>query len=137
MYAILKLTGFGPVFVCIPKLRIQYAETLQRRPIFRNVITATLFLSVLRFYQRRNDFLLHAFCIMPDHYHLVMELGRIRSLSRILNNIHSAFVTSMDGKTERKTRYWSGNTWDVWIRNEEMYWQKVAYTLLIPGAQDS
>lgn len=124
------------------KIRIPWAEsnivflsctTFQRRPIFRDFITAELLLSALKFYERRKDFLLHAYCVMPDHYHLVMELQRVRSISRILNKVHSSFVTSMEGRgNPAKQRFWSRNAWDVWIRNEEMYWQKVAYTLLNP-----
>src|SRR5437773_2321550 len=112
------------------RLRIQNADsgivfigssTLQRRPTFAEPLSAELLLSILRFYERRGDFLLHAFCIMPDHYHLVLEMRKVRLLSRILNNIHSAFVYNMAGKRKTNVRYWSRHTWDVWIRNEAMY----------------
>ena len=31
-----------------------------------------------------------------------------------------------------KIKIWQGDSWDEVIRNEEMYWQKIAYTLLNP-----
>ena len=33
---------------------------------------------------------------------------------------------------ERKHKIWQGNCWDTVIRNERMYWQKIAYVLLNP-----
>ncbi len=108
--------------------------TFQQRPIFRNDRNASLLIDALRYYEQRGDIQLHAFCVMPNHYHTVVELMRVDSVSQVIHRTHSLFVELLrrEDVIARKQRVWSRRTWDVWIRNEDMYWQKIAYTLLNP-----
>lgn len=46
-----------------------------------------LFIDVLRDYRRKNDFLLHAFVMMPTHIHLLITPAPARSLEKCIQFI--------------------------------------------------
>ena len=48
-----------------------------------------------------------------------------------MNSITATQINQTLGN-ERKVNIWQGNPWDKVIRNSEMYWQTIAYTLLNP-----
>ena len=56
------------------------ALTAQRRRLFQVTATAKLLEQTIRDYHSRGKFLLHAFVIMPDHFHaLIAPARRCRS----------------------------------------------------------
>lgn len=105
--------------------------TFQRRKLFSRLENAELLIRLLHEGQSRYDYRIYAFCIMPDHYHALLEFGGRCDLSVMLHRIHSYFAHSVQSQSP-KARVWSRRAWDVWIRSEWMYWQKVAYILLNP-----
>jgi putative transposase len=109
------------------------STTHLRKPIFRDSQCSLLFIDILKRYEARGIFRIHTYCVMPDHYHILIELARGVTIRMVLQRIHSRFVWEhFSGRDNLKTRIWSRKTWDVWIRSEWMYWQKVAYILLNP-----
>ena len=63
-----------------------------------------------------------------------MNVGSEKTISQILHAVNSYTSTLINQQMEckPKVRIWEGNPWDEVIRDEEMYWQKIAYTLLNP-----
>ena len=94
------------------------SNTEERRPFFRHERWAKLFLETLYGY-RPERFLLHAFVLMPDHFHLIFTPSA--SLELALQCIKGGF--SFRAKREFK---WIGGIWvtgysDHRIRGEEDY----------------
>ena len=85
-------------------------------------------------YERAYQFRLDAYSVLPDHYHAVLAVGTAKSISQILHAVHSYTATLINRKLGHGTKVpiWQGSAWDEVIRDEDMYWQKVAYTLLNP-----
>lgn len=110
------------------------ATVYRRQRIFSNPIVAQRFIEVIKLCERRKDLSIHAYCVIPDHYHAVIELAGQKTLSQILHSIHSYFVHFYfkDILQSPNTLKIFNRAWDEWIRNERMYWQKIAYTLLNP-----
>jgi putative transposase len=57
----------------------------KRVPLFQNAHSARIFLETLEAYRERNAFRLHAYAIMPDHYHFLLwfpEKGGFRGFLR-------------------------------------------------------
>jgi putative transposase len=48
------------------------SSTWQRRALFQSEKLPRLCLMVLYHYRRQSQFLLHAFVLMPDHFHLLL-----------------------------------------------------------------
>ncbi len=87
-----------------------------------------------RHYEAAYRFDLHTYCVLPDHYHVVLSVGEEKTISQILHAVNSYVVTLVSQRLGRQTKIkvWEGRPWDEVIRDEEMYWQKVAYVLLNP-----
>ncbi len=57
-------TGYSTYFI--------RASTFQRERLFQSERMARLFLDVLFYYRSRDSYLLHAFVLMPNHFHLLL-----------------------------------------------------------------
>ncbi|NMB88409.1 MAG: hypothetical protein GYA17_08600 [Chloroflexi bacterium] len=108
--------------------------TYQRRKWFATPDHARLLITILQNYQEYYRFHVHAYVVMPDHYHMVLETGPEKTLSQILHAFHSFTATEINraGGGMVKERIWQPRCWDEIIPDEEMFWQKVAYTLANP-----
>jgi putative transposase len=74
-------TGYSCYFIT--------ASTFQKRNILQSERMAGLFLEVLFHYRHRNEFLLHEFVVMPDHFHLLITPGN--PLERAMQLIKGGF----------------------------------------------
>ena len=74
-------------------------------------------------YEETYEFHLDAYCVLDDHYHAVLNVGRKKTISQILHAIHSYTATLINQHLGfgKKTKIWEGNPWDVVIRDEDMY----------------
>ena len=100
------------------------SNTEERRPFFRHERWAKLFLETLYGY-RPERFLLHAFVLMPDHFHLIITPSA--SLELAVQCIKGGF--SFRAKREFK---WIGGIWvteysDHRIRDDEDFESHRAY----------
>jgi len=106
----------------------------QRHRWFENPALAQVVVDQLKHYKNAYGFNLHAYTVMPDHYHAVITPGETKTISQVLHAVHSFTATlinqhlnSLDAK-----KIWQGNAWDVVARDEAAYWRMIAYTLLNP-----
>jgi putative transposase len=81
--------------------------TWQRINLFAAEPMARLFLQTLYSYRRQGNFRLHAFVLMPDHFHLLLTTEAI-PLERVLQFIKDGY---RDAVRER-----SGSTMEIWER---------------------
>jgi putative transposase len=99
------------------------AVTAQRRSIFQVTATAELLEQTILDYRSQGKFLLHAFVIMPDHFHALITPAPDVSLEKALQFIKGGFSFRL------KSRF------DVWMRsfnesqvmNEEKFNNSVRY----------
>ncbi len=108
--------------------------TYQRKPSFAQPDLAQMVVDQLRHYETSYGFHLHAYCVMPEHYHAVLEVGASKTVSQILHAVNSYTATLINRRLgcAVKQKVWQGAAWDVVIRSEAMYWQQVAYVLFNP-----
>lgn len=108
--------------------------THQRRKWFINNDLAQIVVDQWKHYSNAYEFILDAYCIMPDHYHVILNVGKKKTISQILHAVDSYTATRINQQVGNKTKVkiWQGGSWDEIIRTEKMYWQKIAYTLLNP-----
>jgi putative transposase len=64
------------------------SQTIARRPFFRHERWALLMEDVFQHY-RGNSYLLHAYVVMPDHFHIIIT--PLESLERAMQNIKGGF----------------------------------------------
>jgi putative transposase len=81
------------------------AVTAQRRRLFQVTANATLFQQTILDYRTQGKFLLHAFVIMPDHFHALITPAPDVSLEKAMQFIKGGFSFRLKSKQ------------DVWMRS--------------------
>jgi putative transposase len=80
------------------------AVTAQRHSLFQVTATAELFERTILDYRNQGKFLLHAFVIMPDHFHALITPAPNVSLEKAMQFIKGGFSFRLKSKL------------DVWMR---------------------
>ena len=96
-------------------LRIQYPGAFyhvtsrgnERKAIFKSNRDRTKFLSYLESASERYDAIIHAYCLMDNHYHLLLETPR-SNLSQVLHHINGAYTTYFNVKRNRSGHLFQG-----------------------------
>ena len=68
-----------------------------------------------------------AWVIMPNHVHLLIELGTEFSLSEVMHSIKSYTAHEANGILGQKGRFWSVESFDRYIRDARHFRNTVAY----------
>ena len=88
-----------------PARTLVTAVTAQRRSLFQVTATAELFEKTILDYRNQAKFLLHAFVIMPDHFHALITPASDVSLEKAMQFIKGGFSFRLKSKH------------DVWMRS--------------------
>jgi putative transposase len=81
------------------------AVTAQRRRLFQVTANAKLFQQTLLGYRNQGKFLLHAFVVMPDHFHVLLTPAPEVSLEKAVQYIKGGFSFQLKSKS------------DVWMKS--------------------
>ena len=89
-------------------LRIEYPGAFyhitsrgnERRPIFRTEKDYERFLTYLKSASERYGAQIHCFCLMPNHYHLLLETPR-GNLTAILHHVNTGYTNFFNTKWKR------------------------------------
>ena len=100
------------------------SQTVQRRPFFRHDRWARLMQEVLQHY-RSGSYLLHAYVIMPDHFHILISPHE--SLERAVQNIKGGFSFRAKRAFEWKHTVWQPGFSDHRIRDIEDWDRHINY----------
>ncbi|OGP79395.1 MAG: hypothetical protein A2V86_07025 [Deltaproteobacteria bacterium RBG_16_49_23] len=79
----------------------------EKKAIFRSVRDREKFLSYLGSAHTRYGAIIHVFCLMENHYHLLLETPR-GNLSQILHHINGAYTTYFNVKRGRSGHLFQG-----------------------------
>ena len=90
--------------------------TFQRRRFFVVESYARLFLKTLYHYRRQGRFQLHAFVLMPDHFHLLITPASDVTLERAMQLIKGGYSHAV-GKEISRREIWQKGFTDHRIRN--------------------
>jgi putative transposase len=99
------------------------AVTAERRSLFQVTATAELLQQTMLDYRGQEKFLLHAFVIMPDHFHALITPAQAVSLEKVMQFIKGGFSFRLKDR---------GNIWmrsfnESQIRTKEKFIACVRY----------
>jgi putative transposase len=77
-----------------------------KRNLLQSHRSAKLFTDVIHHYRSQHKFLLHAFVVMPDHFHILMTLGREISVERAVQFIKGGFSFRAGKELGLKSPVW-------------------------------
>src|SRR4030042_6113724 len=107
-------------------LRIEYPGAFyhitsrgnERKAVFRSDFDRERFLSYLQSAQERYGAVIHVYCLLNNHYHLLLETPR-GNFSQILHHINGAYTTYFNVKRNRSGHLFQGRYRAILVEKEE------------------
>jgi REP-associated tyrosine transposase len=104
------------------------SSTYQKRRLFQSETLSNSFVACLFEYRDKRKYLLHAYVVMPDHFHLLITPGEEMTLERCMQFIKGGFSHRAKFEMGRQFEIWQRGFTDRRIRDRSEY---VAYTKYI------
>jgi len=100
-------------------------------PIFRSDDDRRFFLRLFADVVQRHDWLVHVFCLMTNHYHLVVEALR-DELSAGCHRLNGVYAQTFNRHYRRKGHLFGDRFWSGLIEDDEELQDTCAYVLANP-----
>ncbi|MBR5080705.1 MAG: transposase [Victivallales bacterium] len=94
--------------------------------VLREESVAKIVCKSLEFYEGQK-YLLHAWCIMPNHVHVVFQALRAHTLAEILHGWKSFTSHAINKLLNRKGQLWQDDSYNHIIRTSKEYYFQVRY----------
>ena len=115
--------------------------------VFKDSIACELLIRNIKYYQKRYEFNILGYVIMPSHFHWIIEINKEKGtvsdimrdvkkysawdlmeyLEKENSNYSPIFSASAKDYEDQKRKFWMPRFHDEVIRNEKMFWQKLHY----------
>ena len=113
-------------------LRIQYPGAFyhitsrgnERKPIFKSKEDRQRFLGYLQSSHEKYGAIVHAYCLLPNHYHLLLETPR-SNLSQVLHHMNASYTTYFNLKWKRSGHLFQGRYKAILVE-KEVYAQELS-----------
>ncbi len=120
-------------------LRIQYPGAVyhvtgrgnERKAIFRDDVDRERFLDTLAGVNRRYHFICHAYCLMNNHYHLVLETPE-GNLSKGMRNLNGVYTQAFNRRHRRPGHLLQGRYKAILVQKESHLLEVCRYVVLNP-----
>ena len=99
--------------------------------IFRSDDDRRFFLRLFAEVVQRHDWLVHVYCLMTNHYHLVVEALR-DELSDGCHRLNGVYAQTFNRRYKRKGHLWGDRFWSGPIDSDEQFEDTCAYVLNNP-----
>ena len=98
-----------------------YGESFLRRPEFAYIVQESLkYFDGIRY-------LLHAWSIMPNHVHVIVEPFEGFEIEKIVHTWKSYTAHRINKLLNRTGKFWERESYDHIIRSEKEYWVQIEY----------
>ena len=92
---------------------------LHHGALLSDSISTNIILSSYNYFRKTGSIRLLAFCIMPDHYHILFFLTGAKSLSELMNSIGKYTARELNQLHHRRGQFWEEGFYDHRCRNED------------------
>jgi len=103
----------------------------ERKAVFKSLSDRDKFLEYLESATQRYDARIHAYCLMENHYHLLLETPA-GNLSRIMRHINGAYTTYFNVKRDRSGHLFQGRYKAILVDMDEYAKELSRYIHLNP-----
>ena len=78
----------------------------QKQTVFKEPADYQKYLLLLTRYKNKYKFMLYCFCLMPNHVHLIIEVGKAEQLNRIMRGLNLSYTLYFNFKYEKVGHLW-------------------------------
>ena len=104
---------------------------VERRPIFGDDADRVCFVAMLKRITRRLDWTCHVYCLMTNHYHLVVGTAK-PNISRGMQWLNGFYAEGFNDRYAREGHLFERRFWSEIIEGDESYENRCRYVLLNP-----
>ncbi|NQV37449.1 MAG: transposase [Candidatus Marinimicrobia bacterium] len=109
-----------------------YNRGIDGKSIFFNRENYVYFIRLLKRYSKRYDISILAYCLIPNHYHLLVYQNSDISISNFIQSLNNAFVQGINRQLKRKGTLFEGRAKSKHINKEEYLMHLCRYIHLNP-----
>ena len=93
-------------------------RVVEKRDVFLDNDDHRMFLSILEEHEIIHHFVTHAYCLMSNHYHLLIEI-KLKNLSLLMQQINYKYSIYFNNKYNRVGHLWQGRfkSWFIYDVN--------------------
>ena len=102
-----------------------------QQPIFLDDDDRVRFLLLLARTARRYGWLIHSYCLMTNHYHLVLQLSD-RGLSRGMCELNGGYALGFNDRHKRSNHLFGKRFWDRHLDTDTYFHDTCRYVVLNP-----
>jgi len=102
-----------------------------KQPIFLDDDDRKRFLLLLERAARRHGWLVYAYCLMTNHYHLVLQLSD-RGLSRGMCELNGGYAVGFNDRHGRSNHLFGRRFWDRHLDSDAYFNETCRYVVLNP-----
>lgn len=102
-----------------------------KREIFRSDSDRRQFLVMLEATRRRNDWAIHAYALMRNHYHLIVRVGD-SGLGRGMCRLNTGYATWFNEEEQRINHLFGERYWNGRIEDAQYYFAALRYVIRNP-----
>ncbi len=103
----------------------------ERKAVFKSIKDREQFFSYLESASNRYGAIIHAYCLMDNHYHILIETP-LGNLSKIMQHINSAYTTYFNIKRDRSGHLFQGRYKSILVEVDEYAKELSRYIHLNP-----
>ena len=103
------------------------AVTKDRRALFLDPKLCRILLVTIEYHKTLFDYKVFAYCVMPDHFHWIVQPSQRFNLSFIMQMIKGSFSRKINKLNRGQGHLWQKRYYDKGIRNEHQLAQQITY----------
>lgn len=97
------------------------ASTWGKRNLLQSARAAELFVQILRDYRSRGKYRLHAFVVMPNHFHVLVTLDKDVTVERAVQFIKGGFSFRAGRELGIRTPFWQKGFSEIRVLDAETF----------------
>lgn len=99
---------------------------VEKRNVFLKPSDYYIFLDILVLVFKKSRVILHTYCLMTNHYHLLLETTE-NNISDIMRQVNSLYSIYFNKKYERTGHLWQGRFKSYYLYDETHFWVVAKY----------
>lgn len=104
----------------------------QKQLIFLEKVDYERFLLILKHYKKKYKFKLFAYCLMPNHIHLIIEVNKADELAKIMQGVTQVYTLWFNKKYKKVGHLWQGRFKSMIIQKDKYLIDCLTYIELNP-----
>ncbi len=102
-----------------------------KQPIYLDEDDRGVFLLILQRVAAKYEWTIHAYCLMGNHFHLVLQIGD-KGISNGMGELNTGYATTFNANHGRVNHLFGRRFWDALIVSDRQLLETCRYVLLNP-----